>query len=89
MENEQKTRLHILRLEALHVWSKQEESCLQAEETRTGTLKARAVALAGASMSLGVGFGLEGEPVMTDQMGVLASHRTPDTPAKYLIALLG
>lgn len=38
-------------------------------------------------MSLGGGFGLEGEPVMTDQLGVLASHRTPDIPAKSLIAL--
>ena len=89
MENEQKTHLHVLRREALRVGSKQEESCLQAEEAGAGTFKAQAVALAGASVSLGVGFGLEGEPVMTGQMGVLASHRTPDTPAKSLIALFG
>lgn len=40
-------------------------------------------------MSLRVDFGLEGEPVMTDQTGVLASHGMPDTPAKSLIALFG
>lgn len=45
--------------------------------------------LAGASVSLGAGSVLEGQPAMTDQLGVLTSHRTPHPPAKPLIALFG
>lgn len=40
-------------------------------------------------MSLGAGSVLEGQPAMTDQAGVLTSHRTPHLPAKPLIALFG
>lgn len=51
--------------------------------------KAQTVVLAGASASLGAGCVLEGQPVVTDQVGVLTSHRTPHPPAKPLTALFG
>lgn len=42
-----------------------------------------------ASVSLGAGSVLEGQPAMTGQVGVLTSHRTPHPPAEPLTALFG
>lgn len=86
-KSELKCYLHVLWQKAPQVRSKQEETCLWAEDARAGRSKAQTVVLAGASMFLGAGSVLERQTAMTGQVGVLTGHRTPHPPAKPLRAL--